>query len=50
VSTGIHPERIKLLKNIPQKSFIFKLLALFCKKLRLGDTFEVYCKKIGEAR
>ena len=50
VPTGIHPERIGLFKNISKKSFIFKLLAVFCKKAGLGDTFEVYCKKIKEAR
>lgn len=50
VSTGIHPERLSFFKNISQKPFIFRLLALFCKALRLGDTFEVYCKKIKEAR
>lgn len=48
VPTGIHPERVKFLKNIPQKSFIFRLLALFCKKFSLGDTFEIYCKKIKD--
>lgn len=50
VPTGIHPERLSFFKNISQKPFIFRLLALFCKALRLGDTFEVYCKKIKEAR
>lgn len=49
VPTGIHPERIKIFKNISQKSFIFKLLALFCKAFSLGDTFEIYCKKIKDA-
>ena len=50
VPAGIHPERIKFFKNLSQKSFIFRLLAVFCKALSLGDTFEIYCKKIKEAR
>lgn len=50
VPTGIHPERIKIFKNISKKPFIFGLLALFCKVFSLGDTFEVYCKKVKEAR
>lgn len=49
VPTGIHPERIKIFKNISQKPFIFRLLAVFCKAFSLGDTFEIYCKKIKEA-
>ncbi|MBQ9627165.1 MAG: hypothetical protein IJR40_08330 [Treponema sp.] len=50
VPTGIHPERIKIFKNISKKPFIFGLLALFCKVFSLGDTFEVYCKKVKDAR
>ncbi len=50
VPTGIHPERIPMLKNLAQKPFIFKLLSLFCKRLALGDTFEIYCKKTRSAR
>ncbi len=49
VPTGIHPERIGFFKNLCKKPFIFKLLALFCKAFVLGDTFEVYCKKIKDA-
>lgn len=47
--TGIHPERVKIFKKLVQKPFFFRLLALFCKSLFLGDTFEVYCKKVKEA-
>lgn len=50
VPTGIHPERIGILKNLVQKPFIFRALSLFFKALVLGDTFEVYCKKIKDAR
>lgn len=50
VSTGIHPERIKLFKNISKKPFIFKALSLFCRMFALGDTFEVYCEKVEDAR
>ena len=50
VPTGIHPERVKLLKNLVQKPFIFKLLSLFCREFVLGDTFEIYCKKTRNAR
>ncbi len=50
VSTGVHPERVKFLKKFESKPFIFGLLSVFCKRLVLGDTFEIYCKKIKDAR
>ncbi|WP_295799298.1 hypothetical protein [uncultured Treponema sp.] len=48
VSTGIHPERFPLAKKMKwtSKSLPMKVLADLCKVLKLGDTFEVYCKKI----
>ena len=50
VPTGIHPERIAFLKKIADKPFFFRLLSLLFKLFVLGDTFEVYCKKIGETK
>lgn len=50
VSTGIHPERIKFLKKLSQKPLIFRALSVFCKLFALGDTFELYCKRVGEMR
>lgn len=49
VSTGIHPERLPFIKkhNIKSKSLIFKLAALVMKLRKLGDTYEVYCKKVS---
>ncbi len=48
VSTGIHPERLPYAKkhNIKQNSFMFHILNIFCRIFKLGDTFEVYCKKV----
>lgn len=48
VSTGIHPERFPLAKKMKwtSNSLPMKFLADLCKILNLGDTFEVYCKKI----
>ncbi len=50
VPTGIHPERIPFIKNskIQKGSLTFRLAALLCKWFRLGDTFEVYCRKVKE--
>ncbi|MCR5607046.1 MAG: methyltransferase domain-containing protein, partial [Treponema sp.] len=50
VTTGHHPERFPFSKlhNIKPRSFGFKLLSLFSKMNNLGDTFEVYCKKIED--
>ena len=48
VPTGIHPERFPCVKNknLSDKSLKFKLLGIAAKMMRLGDTFEVYCRKI----
>lgn len=47
VSTGIHPERFPIVQKnkIKQNSFSFKLLTSYSKMFKLGDTFEIYCKK-----
>lgn len=47
VSTGIHPERYPLVKrkNIKKGSFTFKVLGTYSKVMKLGDTFEIYCRK-----
>lgn len=49
IPTGLHPERLKPFKNLSQKSFIIRFLSLFCRLFALGDTFEIYCVKVGEA-
>ena len=48
VSTGIHPERFPSVKekNIGDKDFRFKALRAVSRVMMLGDTFEVYCKKV----
>lgn len=50
VSTGIHPERIPFIKkhNIKSSSLISKFSASVMKLFKLGDTYEVYCKKVNE--
>ncbi len=47
VSTGIHPERFPMARKrgIKPGSFMFKLLASYSRMFRLGDTFEIYCRK-----
>lgn len=49
VSTGIHPERLPLIKkfSIKPKSPFFKLAKIIIKLFKSGDTYEVYCKKIS---
>lgn len=48
VSTGIHPERFPSVKRHGwgEKSFQYNAVKAFGKVSKLGDTFEVYCKKI----
>ena len=48
VPTGIHPERFPLAKkhSWTKDNFQFKFLESASKLMKLGDTFEVYCKKI----
>ncbi|WP_256729177.1 cytidylyltransferase domain-containing protein [Treponema parvum] len=56
VSTGHHPERFPVLKNMESKKncifssrvykAAYKFLLLVSRIFSLGDTFEIYCKKI----
>ena len=47
VSTGIHPERFPYAarKKVAKDSFMMKLLYAYCRIFKLGDTFEIYCRK-----
>ena len=47
VSTGIHPERFPQAQKpgFNQKSIQARFLSFASKAFRLGDTFEVYCRK-----
>lgn len=47
VPTGIHPERLPIAKKFGWKkdSLQMKILAWGMKMLKMGDTFEIYCKK-----
>ena len=49
VSTGHHPERFPQAekKHWKKDSFMYKLYERKSRLLKLGDTFEVYCKKIN---
>lgn len=49
VPTGIHPERIPFIKkHFPdERSAVFRAAKLLMKLFKCGDTYEVYCKKIG---
>ena len=49
VSTGIHPERFPSAKkkNLKEKSLEFGLLKFASRTFKLGDTFEVYCRKVN---
>ena len=49
VSTGIHPERFPYAKkkNLKEKSVEFSFLKFASRTLKLGDTFEVYCRKVN---
>lgn len=48
VSTGIHPERFPCArqKQWSDKSVQYRALRTASRALKLGDTFEVYCKKL----
>ena len=50
VSTGHHPERFPYAKEhgLKPSSLQFKSLKMFSKIKNLGDTFEVYCKKVSD--
>ncbi len=44
-STGHHPERFPLCRNIRKNGILYKILLFFSRIFFLGDTFEVYCRK-----
>lgn len=48
VSTGHHPERFPSVKKNGWKkgSFMYKMVELFSETKKLGDTFEIYCRKM----
>jgi hypothetical protein len=48
VSTGIHPERLPAVKKLKIKpdGTLMKILRKVTENLKLGDTFEIYCRKI----
>lgn len=48
VSTGHHPERFPKVRdsNAGKDDFMFKYYGFLSRTLKLGDTFEVYCRKI----
>ena len=50
ISTGIHPERVPLVqkKSWKEKSFGFAAVAAASRFLQMGDTFEVYCRKVKD--
>lgn len=45
VSTGHHPERLKMANWIKSNKFLMKVLNLFSHIFKLGDTCEIYCQK-----
>lgn len=45
ISTGHHPERFPIYEK-HQNLLLYKLLLLFSKVKKMGDTFEIYCRKI----
>ncbi len=48
LSTGHHPERFPKVSN--KKSLRYRLASFESHIFKLGDTFEVYCKKIKECK
>ena len=50
VSTGIHPERFPFAvkKGLKKGSLGFKALGAVSRLCKLGDTFEVYCRKVSD--
>ena len=50
ISTGHHPERFPVFENKDKKqnTFLFSMLSGVSHFFNLGDTFEVYCEKIGD--
>lgn len=47
VPTGIHPERLSLVKKFGWKNsdLRMKFAAMICRTFKLGDTVEIYCRK-----
>lgn len=43
--TGIHPERMIKMKFLLKNKMFLKLINLYAKFFRLGDTFEIYAQK-----
>ncbi len=48
VSTGHHPERFPSINDHKKGSFYWKLIDFISHKKKLGDTMEVYCRKIND--
>ena len=48
VSTGHHPERFPKVKEsmASEDDLLFKYYGFLSRTLKMGDTFEVYCRKI----
>lgn len=46
VPTGIHPERFPHASALKPDSLRFRALSFFSRFFKLGDTFEVYCRKV----
>ena len=47
VSTGHHPERFPL---VPDKGPIYHIVMVLSKMLHMGDSFEIYARKVGGAQ
>ena len=47
VSTGHHPERFPEIKKTNAKpgGMFWKMIDLKSRQMKLGDTFEIYCRK-----
>lgn len=48
VPTGIHPERLPFVKkhHLEKNALVMKLLNVWCRLFKLGDTVEIYCRKM----
>lgn len=48
ISTGHHPERFPVIResNVELGSALFKRFNHYSRRKKLGDTFEVYCRKV----
>lgn len=47
VSTGHHPERFPLMGEVPPASPLFRAVGALSRAFALGDTFEVYARRLG---